>query len=452
MELFTIEKLFSYTSANDNVGTNRLSVTKYLVTRSFPYTIYLILGRSTVGNTSDFCTSFDCLAAFYHYAVLRDSVDNKSQVLQSNIRSRKTNKSEDDNSKSELSESLETFDVLEGENLKEAEIKICTEETNPTASAASTDDQPNESICRGKGDAAVLSDQHVHVLSQKLLWHSQVKKLELQETLTYIQKAMKIMINKHKVNYSEQNTEHVGDCNVNMQGTENLGSGKMMLTPPSICRTISGEYLHMKPGNATFTRSPSPRQSPRRYFSTEGNQRKRCDSEGHEEMMPCIEENGTDLTTEGSSLDTMTRSGIMQTRIYTKAHNIFSTEMSKSTSSDIEKSPTITNDTVEKIVTFGLPENAGAANSDNEIKTTAFRNQLQKPLDTRYCGEDISVSVLSAEYQRVTAELHDITCMTKVGPINSKTLHAVLLSASFFIMGIRLELSAKHCYCLKMCS
>ena len=357
------------------------------------------------------------MAAFYHYAVLRDSVDNKSQVQRSNIGSRKTNKSEDDNSKSELSESLETFDVLEGENLNEAETKKCTEETDPTASGASTDDQTNESISRGKGDVAALSDQHVHTLSQKLLWHSQVKKLELQETLIYIQKAMKMMINKHKVPCSEQNAEHVKDCDVSMQGTENLSSGKTMLTPPSICRTISGEYLHMKPGNASFTRSPLPRQSPRRYFSTEGNQRKRCDSDGHEEMMPCIEKNGPDLTTEGSSLDTMTRSGIMQTRIYTKAHNIFSTEMSQSTSSDIEKSPTSTNGTVEKIVTFGLPENDGAANSDNEIKTTAFRNQLQKqPLDTRYCGEDISVSVLSAEYQRVTAELHDITCMMKVRP------------------------------------
>ena len=353
------------------------------------------------------------MAAFYYYAVIRDSVDKENE--RSN-----NGDMEETVSRSKMSESLETFDVVEEEKLNKACSEV-TEQTNEKTSV-------NKSYLTNSCDVAnsnilKMSDQHVHELSQKLLWHTQVKKLELQETLTHIQKAMKIMINKHNMQHSNQNKENLESDDVNLENDGNVSSCKVLLTPPSICRSVSGEYLHMKPGSACFTSSPFslPKQSPRRQFTPESNRRKRCDSEGHEEMMPCIDENGSDITDERNSPDKMSYSGIMQTRIYTKAHNIFSAEMSQSTSSNLDMSPihepNNANNTVKSSVTFDVSEKEkiGTENSDDKTKSILFRNRLhEQPLDTRYCGEDITVPMLSAEYQRVTAELHDFTCMMKV--------------------------------------
>ena len=38
-----------------------------------------------------------------------------------------------------------------------------------------------------------------------------------------------------------------------------------------------------------------------------------------------------------------------------------------------------------------------------------------QPVDTRYTAECVTVSMLSTEHQRVTGELHEVTCMMKVG-------------------------------------
>ena len=366
-----------------------------------------------------FCTSHDCLSAFYYLAVLRGHLVKKAHADVNDVNNIDTvaetnypGKDEND-TKRDMQEVTETFDILSEKNLN---AKSGTTLGEQIVSAASTYDSVQTGVLEN-GDSCSPEDSHflslpekkLYRLSQKLLWNAQVRKLELHETLLYIQKAMKMMINKHQKQQGNQNmdgdeegnSEEPGQCN-------NMGQRQLLSTPPSICRSISGEYLHMKPGSTSFLKSPlsSPRLSPRRYISPNGKQRKRCDSDGHEEMMPSIDENESSSTEENSIMDSMTHSGIMQTRIYTKAHNIFSTEMSQSTEADAEE-PRNT----ERDVTSHLMD----TNIDESCQSAEFQKKLHnQPVDTRYTAECVTVSMLSTEHQRVTGELHEVTCMMKV--------------------------------------
>ena len=318
---------------------------------------------------------------------------------------------DENDAKHDMQEGMETFDILSEENLN---AKSGTTLGEQIVSGASTYDSVQRDVTRNSDTSPEnshflrLPEKKLYRLSQKLLWNAQVKKLELHETLFYIQKAMKTMINKHQKQQSNQNmgedegnSEHPGQYN-------SMGQRQLLSTPPSICRSIGGEYLHMKPGSTSFLKSPlsSPRSSPRRYISPNGKRRKRCDSDGHEEMMPSIDENESSSTEENSIIDPMTHSGIMQTRIYAKAHNIFSTEMSQSTEADAEEPHN-----TERNVASHLPDTT----IDESCRSSVLQKKLHnQPVDTRYNADFVTVSMLSAEHQRVTTELHEVTCMMKV--------------------------------------
>ena len=309
----------------------------------------------------------------------------------------------------DVQEGLKTFDILSEENLN---AKSETTLGDQSVSGASVQKGILKYRDNGPENSYFLSlpEKKLYQLSQKLLWNIQVRKLELHETLFYIQKAMKMMINRHQKQQGDQNMKGGEEDNDENSGQyDSLGQRQLLSTPPSICRSISGEYLHMKPGSTSFLKSPlsSPRSSPRRYISPNGKQRKRCDSDGHEEMMPSIDENGSNSPEGDLALDSMTHSGIVQTRIYAKAHNIFSTEMSQSTEADAGES-----NNTEKDVTSHLPD----TNIDERCQSAKLQKKLHnQPLDTRYTGEYVTVSTLSTEHQRVTTELHEVTCMMKVG-------------------------------------
>ena len=367
-------------------------------------------GGDYVGNTADFCTSYDCLSAFYYHAVLRYAV--KSHLDESRLRHvDDVGTSDHSRDETRLGDSLqnpvyETSDSAPQKNLSGKTEKglnegISSESLRPI----STENDEEYTSYNAKASSWLfnLPKEKMHLLSKKLLWNSQVRKLELQEAMFYIQRAMKAMISKHQNQQNRQMAEETLEhSNEDPLLCKNYGSGYFLSTPPSICRSVSGEYLHMKPGSASYIKSPfsSPKDSPRRHTSANRNLRKRCDSDGHEEMMACIDED--ELGTKNVNVDSMTQSGIVQTRIYEKALNIFSTDMCQSAEADIVEpvngKATLTSDL--PIVTF-----------NTHCQSAPKENQS---LDTKYIGENVTLSTLSAEYQRVTAELHEVTCMMKV--------------------------------------
>ena len=310
--------------------------------------------------------------------------------------------------KRDVKKGLKTFDILSEENLNAKSETTLGDQSVSGASVQKDIHKYGDNSPEGCHFLS-LPEKQFYQLSQKLLWNIQVRKLELHETLLYIQKTMKMMINRHQKQQGNQIMKRAEEGNDEDSGQYNsIGQRQLLSTPPSICRTISGEYLHMKPGSTSFLKSPlsSPRSSPRRYISPNGKQRKRCDSDGHEEMMPSIDENGSNSPEGDLAMDSMIHSGIVQTRIYAKAHNIFSTEMSQSTEVDAG----VPNNT-EKEGTSHLPD----TNIDESCQSAELEKKLHnQPLDTRYTGEYVTVSTLSEEHQRVTAELHEVTCMMKV--------------------------------------
>ncbi len=396
-----------------------------------------------IGNKNSYCSAIDCLSAMYYYAALKhlnQQQNTGKDAKQEAVGAVSNSPEKPSEEEKPMSNSLETFDVVENDIPKQSnDIDDQSDQfkSNETQGASCKPENESANAVESKSfQSSCLSHKEACFFAHKLLWNSQVRKLELQETLLYIQRAMSALIAKHKpkpvrIETNMEDTAAKSDVVDNASGNE--VNGHLSFVPqPSILRTPSGEYLHMKPGAALSGKSPL--HSPRKLNFGNGDS---C--EKFEEMMPAIAETELD-TTDMSASGVMTQSGIIQTRIYTKAHNIFSTEMAQSTVSISGEA-----DDDSNVINFpdSDPQTDGAKQMDTDLQIDSNANQEKdgvpdgkvdvkssdvppvsgkdtpsrwhlEPVDRRYQLEGIGVPQLSQEQQRVTSELHDITCMIKV--------------------------------------
>ena len=297
---------------------------------------------SGVENESAFCTSFDCLGAHYYHAVLVHYTAKSAQQTDNGG----VQKQDIDDSSIKRSDQLHSGDGTESEE------------------CASMSDKP--------ADLRPLSSKQAQELAQRLLWNTQIKKLALEEALVYINRATIALINQY---------QDVQEDSTGGESEKHKVRGSVMLTPPSICRTVSGEYLHMKPGHALFIKSPFASPAERAEHET----RDRCDSGGYEVMMPCIDEDA-----------------VASDQINPRPTENITLQDKLSLSSPLARSA----HEPDAASNFFVPET-----EEREGRVDVSRRE---PVDLQYKSHNITVTKLSQEQQRVTAELHDVMCKMKV--------------------------------------
>lgn len=282
----------------------------------------------------------------------------------------------------------------------------------------------------------VICAGSLKILSWSLLWDSQAKRNQLLAASQEIQRALARLTANHKQN---------GELSYN-------AAGHYLTAPPALQRSISGEYMHMKPG--------SPQDSPVKDLPYLAKNRISTGSIDEEcewmemrdpNIEPAIEENHA---LEDTSVS-MTQSGIMQTRIYSKAHEIFSgmsqsgcesvTSLSHDQSNGEPAAPSNPNITIsdqrrtnaDNSLSFGLASHGDCIENrpSNQINLEepvssdingartddAFTSPLSQdtdwldlPIDLKYCDPRVTLSDLSMEQVKVNKELHNLTCQLQV--------------------------------------
>ncbi len=228
-----------------------------------------------------------------------------------------------------------------------------------------------------------VSSADMLFLAKKLLWDSQVKKLELDAALIHVRRAL-----------SKKDPPAGGGDGVD--GVDYCKNGG--LTPPSIFRTMSGEYLHMKPGL-----QPSPAGSPRvsrphRALISPGpwgEPRSRCDSFGHVPMATIEEDHAKASTLEDAASPISEREECRRVvQEVPKVEYIVSNDAKDVRCVD-DGQETLSHAASENnaaAVTFGLDDGTNVATPENQLTTQKTTGELDSvtnsdgPMDSETGG------------------------------------------------------------------
>ena len=443
-----------------------------------------------VSNDTRSCTSVDCLAACYYLAVVQHLVANpgdakldddadsqNGSVTDTELNGMQNGTDACHDTLSEVSNGKELSDAAEKASLESPEstkavviIVDSAEDSVKPLSVSETssldksleamhlssydmvpedvtvetaaEDAPSEGEV-GKSEPKavpkyILCTGSMKILAWSLLWDLHARRNHVVASLHELQRALA----RVQATKSEQGTEHTLDV------------PDYLVAPPVIQRSLSGEYMHMKPG--------SPRVSPVKDMAMA----KRISNSSIEEegewmemrdptIPECTTENSTGHQDEvsgscGSSGEpaaaataadsSMTDSSILQTRIYSKAHQIFS-GLSQSGCEGMEKSDIVNNglpttsdepsehitDDVKLTYRSGYFDNDVVngrcddtkESKDNDITISKYSlsssySWRDLPIEKKYADSRATLKDLTFEQIRLNKELHNLTCQIQV--------------------------------------
>ncbi len=373
-----------------------------------------------IGNDTNYCTAVDCMAAFYYQAVLRYLIDlhtvgvsENADATKKDLDSVKHNVTEPPNEGIQQT-SIDYREKPSGVHTDGAKVvtnvdflvehgamkQLSEELAEPQKSRKENIDYHVRASTESNRIHILQVEENVRLLAWNLLWNSQAEHAKLVVTLRYIQHAVAKLIAQHKQHIKDPNTEDCKDSELDC-----LPPHDELLLPMStsqLQRSVSGEYIHMKPGTLMMsgeseeTAIERPQSASPEYemmidpahvchSNQEGVQTEKPEGEHTENI-------GDDCS---------------NTNIEYK-ESIESTKETNIETEDI---------TMTTRHSMGLSKKRSSCNLDGALRprySEVDEDWYSMPVETRYGCECVTLAVLTQEQHWVNSLLHDMACKLQV--------------------------------------